>query len=330
MAIEISVIVPVYNSAATLRRTVDSVLAQEGCSWELLLVDDGSTDMSAPMCDAYALRDERCRAIHRPNGGVSRARNAGLEAARGEWIFFLDADDWIEPGTLTRLLSLARGHDAPLAMCGVQLPDRLSPPLSEEIVRVVDGETVRESLFREIFFSHYNGFLWNKLYRRDVIEGAGIRFAEELRYNEDRLFVYDYLTRGGVARAVYTTAQLYHYVPIPSGAMGRVKPAGQRLNPHFEDDLEAFERMRRMADPQAPSTRALYLDYCMAVCRFYDLSRHTDEAGAVYTRLAPRMRMLLREGRRCGVERFRGDYVRFARSRWLYEVLRFYKKHIKS
>jgi len=92
---KVSIIVPVYNAERHLERCVDSILSQEFQDVELILVDDGSTDGSPALCDAYAGRDSRVRAIHRENGGVSVARNAGIDVARGEYLQFLDADDWI-------------------------------------------------------------------------------------------------------------------------------------------------------------------------------------------------------------------------------------------
>ena len=89
----ISIIVPIYNAGKTLHRRIDSILSQTYTSWELLLIDDGSTDTSGPICDEYAARDARVRVFHKENGGVSSARNVGLDNARGEWITFVDADD---------------------------------------------------------------------------------------------------------------------------------------------------------------------------------------------------------------------------------------------
>ncbi len=90
---DVSVIVPVYNASKTLDETVRSVLNQTHTSWELLLVDDGSTDTGGPACDRFAAEDFRIRAFHTPNGGYGRARNLGLSHARGEWVLFLDSDD---------------------------------------------------------------------------------------------------------------------------------------------------------------------------------------------------------------------------------------------
>ena len=113
----ISVIVPVYQAEALLPQCVESVLAQTFSDWELLLIDDGSRDGSPALCDGYAARDPRIRVFHKPNGGVSTARNLGLEQATGPYIAFLDADDAFEPAALETLWYLREKAGADSAGC---------------------------------------------------------------------------------------------------------------------------------------------------------------------------------------------------------------------
>ncbi len=114
----ISVIIPVYNVERDLQRCLDSVIAQTYSHIEILLVDDGSTDNSCMICDRYAGIDSRISVIHQKNGGVGKARNAGLDAATGDYISFVDADDWLEPEMLEKLLQKAQAADASVAICG--------------------------------------------------------------------------------------------------------------------------------------------------------------------------------------------------------------------
>ena len=114
----ISVIVPVYKVEAYLRRCLDSIVNQTDRNLEIILVDDGSPDHSGAICDAYAKRDRRIRVIHKVNGGVSSARNAGLEAASGEYIGWVDSDDWIENDMFEYLKNLAVTCQADVAQCG--------------------------------------------------------------------------------------------------------------------------------------------------------------------------------------------------------------------
>ncbi|MDO4336026.1 MAG: glycosyltransferase family 2 protein [Bacteroidales bacterium] len=164
---EISIIVPVYNVEKYLCQCLDSIKAQTFRNWECILVDDGSTDSSASICDSYSQADSRFIVIHKENGGVSSARNAALEIARGEFIGFTDPDDWCEPEMFGHLLHLIKTHDADIAQVGFMLefagiePDK---PAETE-VSVID----RKTAMMEIGTSRLRDYVWNKLHRRKVI-----------------------------------------------------------------------------------------------------------------------------------------------------------------
>ena len=187
-----SVIVPVYNAAPTLRRCVESVLGQTFADFELILVDDGSRDESGRICDEYASADGRVRVIHKPNGGVSSARNAGIEAARGEYLVFVDSDDYVEADYLEQFSSL----EADCGICGYRRFDdkgkgEWDSPASgsyskrEEMMRFVDSH-----------FPHcYMRTPWSKAIRREVITGNGIRFDENTGLGEDALFALECYNR---------------------------------------------------------------------------------------------------------------------------------------
>ena len=116
----LSVIVPIYNIEKFLPCCIDSVLAQKFTDWELILVDDGSKDSSSSICDAYAAKDDRIRVIHKSNGGLTSARNAGLAIASGEWIMHLDGDDWVEPDMLDVLLRKAEVTDSEIVFGDIE------------------------------------------------------------------------------------------------------------------------------------------------------------------------------------------------------------------
>lgn len=116
----ISVIVPIYNVESYLRQCVDSILEQTFCDYELILVDDGSPDGCPAICDEYARRDSRVRVLHKENGGVAAARNAGLDAALGEYIFFLDSDDWLHRATLERMLDICEKTNGDMVICNLE------------------------------------------------------------------------------------------------------------------------------------------------------------------------------------------------------------------
>ncbi len=165
----ISVIVPVYNVASYLRRCVDSILGQTYENLEIILVDDGATDNSGAICDAYAAKDFRVQVIHKPNGGLSSARNAGIDAARGEYLAFVDSDDWLEPETYAYLLGLIRKYNVKLSYTGrydvqEETGERvvgLCPKTEEKI-------PARELVGRIFLWDNVDSAAWDKLYHRDL------------------------------------------------------------------------------------------------------------------------------------------------------------------
>lgn len=173
----ISVIVPVYNVEAWLPRCVDSILSQTYEKLEILLVDDGSTDDSGLICEEYAKKDTRIRVIHKENGGLSSARNAGLDAASGEYIGFVDSDDWIEPEMYAEMLALMEQNHAQLVCAGRYDVDGgtgektvgLCPKRQEQ----VSGEELAGRIF---LWDHCDSSACDKLYRRELFDG--IRYPE--------------------------------------------------------------------------------------------------------------------------------------------------------
>ena len=165
----VSVIVPVYKVAAYLPRCVDSILAQTWRNLEIILVDDGSPDECGSICDVYAEKDPRIRVIHKENGGLSSARNAGLDTASGEYIGFVDSDDWIEPEMYARMLALMEKYDAKMVCAGRYDVDgrtgERSVGLCPEREECVSGETMAGRIF---LWDHCDSSAWDKLYRREL------------------------------------------------------------------------------------------------------------------------------------------------------------------
>lgn len=133
---QISIIIPVYNSGNTLNRCIDSILNQTFTDWELLLVNDGSTDRSGELCDEYASKDQRIKVFHKKNGGVSSARNTGLDNATGSWLTFVDSDDFIDT---TFLDSFIKSQSCDLYITGIQFINNTTTLLpSEEYIKIED------------------------------------------------------------------------------------------------------------------------------------------------------------------------------------------------
>lgn len=186
---KISVIIPVYKVEPYLRGCLNSIVNQTYENLEIILVDDGSPDGCGAICDEYAARDRRIRVIHKTNGGVSSARNAGLRAAAGEWIGWVDSDDWIEPDMYEYLLSHALSAGADITVCG-----RLERYRDRSVFRgwereeTLDTETALELLLKNDVMQNY---LWDKLWRRGLFDG--LSFPEGRTFEDiaimHRLFV---------------------------------------------------------------------------------------------------------------------------------------------
>ena len=207
----VSIIIPVYNAEDTLPRCVDSILNQTFTDFELLLVDDGSADASGAICDCYAAKDSRVRVFHQANSGVSASRNLALDQARGDYLQFLDSDDWITPDATSCLVRAMEGGP-----CDMVISD---------FYRVV-GERVSQKgdieedgiLTREEYAAHmmenpadfYYGVLWNKLYRRNIVEEHHLRMDPEISWCEDFMFNLEYIRYAEHFRAIQIP--IYYYV----------------------------------------------------------------------------------------------------------------------
>ena len=173
MKTEISVIVPIYGAEKYLPACVESLLGQTFADFELILVDDGSKDNCPKLCDEFAAKDSRVRVIHQTNQGLSAARNAGIEIARGAWLSFVDADDFVAPNFLEALHDAAVRAGADCAVCGLCLTDEtgkvIEPRLPIEVENGVrTGLSVLETIWEESNMPYV--VAWNKLYRRAVFE----------------------------------------------------------------------------------------------------------------------------------------------------------------
>ena len=219
---EVSVILPAYNAEAYLSDAVESVLRQSFTDWELLLVDDGSIDATPALCDGFAARDERIRVLHKANGGVSAARNDALDAAKGEWIAFLDADDSYAPVYLASLLEAARSTGADSAACGFfyaypQGENRPAPAPMEAGFH--DEDAVLRGFVLPLLCDRVSedlilGTIWRCLFRRSALVNSGLRFSGA--YLEDELFLIEYFASGKSLCCV--DAQLYSYYQNPASA----------------------------------------------------------------------------------------------------------------
>lgn len=204
----ISVIVPVYKVEPYLQKCVDSILNQTHRNLEIILVDDGSPDNCGKICDDYAVKDSRVKVIHKPNGGLSDARNAGMDIMTGQYVGFVDSDDWIEPFMYERLLELIHQFDADIAFGGVsddlELDGRISTTKVSSYGETPFSESPIEAMRR---YFHGSWSAWDKLYKADIFSGLRYPVGE---INEDEAIVLQVLSRVGTV--CYTNEVFYHYM----------------------------------------------------------------------------------------------------------------------
>lgn len=236
----ISVIVPVYNAERFLSDCLESILAQDYSDWEAILVDDGSKDSSPALCDEFSKKDARVKVFHKENGGVSSARNFGLDKAMGEWVFFLDADDRMKPYALSSMV--AKSVDSELVFGGYEVFDErnnLTYVINEREEGKMDKYQALEQMFKPWYYRYY-GYVWGKLFKMAVIKVYGLLFDERIAFNEDRLFTVTYICR--IETVAFFTAPIYEYVENSSSAMASLSKA---YNPKFFTDLDAFRKMKK-------------------------------------------------------------------------------------
>lgn len=207
----ISVIVPVYKVEQYLCRCVDSLLAQTYTNIEIILVDDGSPDRCGEICDDYACTDARIRVIHKENGGLSSARNAGIDVARGDYIGFVDSDDWVDSNSYEKLYHLTQKYDAMMVCAGRydvngatgEEKEGLCPKVEE----MITGEDMVSRIFR---WDHLDTAAWDKLYARELF--ATIRYPEGVT-GEDLPVTYRLALEAG--RCALGNFPFYHYYHRP-------------------------------------------------------------------------------------------------------------------
>lgn len=185
---KISFIVPIYNVERYLPQCLDSILTQATLECETILVDDGATDGSGAICDAYGEKYDRVKVIHKINGGLSSARNAGMEIAEGEYVCFVDADDYLAPGGVEALLQWTAENTADIVFlqCDKVYPDGTTEPMADGVTISGIREKTREQVLDFLSqCSKFPGSAWAKLLRRDFLTVRGLRFPDDRRLSED-------------------------------------------------------------------------------------------------------------------------------------------------
>jgi glycosyltransferase involved in cell wall biosynthesis len=281
---KISVIVPIYNTEQYLSRCLDSIISQSFTDFELLLIDDGSTDGSGLICDSYADRDRRIRVFHKQNGGVSSARNLGIDKAQGEWLYFVDSDDELLPGGLSTLVDNI-SDDVDVTMGGFESIDELGN-VTREATKSVNLRLSRKESVITLYRGQgccgyfFLGYTWQRLFRKSLVDRFSLRFDTSIAVKEDTLFVMQYVRRSnGITQ--FATQPIYRYCQRPNSAMEQTK---QGFDPKYVSSFYALVKMKhevdsmfnRLSMPSFVAKQAVY-DRYISIIGIMDDNQVKDE-----------------------------------------------------
>lgn len=323
----ISIIVPVYNVQEYLERCINSIWQQTYQNLEIILVDDGSTDRSGQMCDEFAQKDPRIKVVHKENGGLSDARNAGLQVATGDYIGYVDSDDWIEPEMYATMYQACKREQADLAICRYHC---VYEGATKE--KGTDKQTVfdRENLLNIYICGHndyvvYNS-VWSKLFSRELVKDM---LFPKGRNSEDIMYTTRAFCRS--EKAVYIDSYFYDYVIERPGSIMNEKKS-ERM---FRDELpfwrEHIQLIRETVSPEM-GDKAAYYYYRRLL--FYYIDYKKSKAKESASKIARELKENKAEIKRLCAGNFasKGDRIRMncmlLSPELYYQIDRFYNKVI--
>lgn len=206
---KLSIVVPVYNAELFLTRALESLRNQVEKDIEIIVIDDGSTDSSADICDQFAQIDSRFRILHITNGGVSKARNEGMQLARGEIVTFVDSDDWVVPEYSSKIIREMHGVDMLVFCAYVHHADDIRVPSFNNCGLYTTKDTIDNALSDIHYPNNYLGWPWNKAFRRNIIVESKLEFPDDISLFEDEIFVLKYCSN--ICSVRFSQQVLYHY-----------------------------------------------------------------------------------------------------------------------
>jgi glycosyltransferase involved in cell wall biosynthesis len=211
----ISVIVPIYNMEKLMRKCLDSILAQTFQDYECLLIDDGSKDGSPAICDEYAAKDPRFKAFHKPNGGLSDARNYGIERAQGDYTIFFDPDDWVDVDCLTDMYAKAQETDADMVMCDLYYND----PYRQSYCKQEPTSLDHNDVLKDLIVGKVYGFTVTKLLRRTLYQQYDLQYPVGMYGCEDQYAICKLLKNN--IKIAYLPNAYYHYMHFGNATQSR-------------------------------------------------------------------------------------------------------------
>ena len=258
----VSIIVPVYNAEKTLDRCIRSILLQEYRNIELILVNDGSTDRSLPICRYWSEKDSRVTVVEKHNSGVSESRNIGMETASGEYLQFVDSDDWISENSTGAMVRRAEETQSDLVIAKFY---RVVNGIQEEKGNIKADIVLNKKEFMTIMMkepaNYYYGVMWNKLYRRDILSAHRIRCCTDLSWCEDFLFNLDYMRYAETFACL--NVPVYYYVKTKNSLVSREGSLNNVIRMKlklFGIYRDLFERME-LYDKHRAQVRKFFIAY---------------------------------------------------------------------
>mgnify|MGYP002626214504 CR=1 FL=1 len=294
-----SFIVPVYKVESFLPQCIDSILSQDFSDFELLLINDGSPDGSGAICDSYSKRDQRISVIHKKNEGVSIARNVGIDAARGEFVIFVDSDDWVDK----RLLAVVDKYadDYEIIFFGhsnyCQNGDIIS--FHPRMASCFNRHEMEDEIFHLKVNSakfEFFGYTWNKVFRSSVIKRNKLKFAASLTVREDELFTMDFCQHISTLKVV--SESLYNYRYLNAGLSSVSKSSDEiliyanslkrRINGWGSEKLRSLDRFRYAISLLNAAYEERNIIYCIQLTfEAYKIKKKTYEDSFKYAKKGP-------------------------------------------
>lgn len=282
MEVELSIILPVYNVYKYLNRSVQSIISQTFKNYELILVDDGSTDGSGELCDDLATKDNRIRVIHKKNGGLSSARNAGLNAANGEYIFWVDSDDWIADGALTTIINAIQEEKPDILKFGYY---RSSDTVVSFVSSVDAGiyinerkEVMLEKAFEDV--AKFGFTAWSHAYKKEFLSKNGLEFVSERKVGSED-FLYNFQAYI-LAEKIFVIPNCLYYYDLRMGSLSQhYRPNIYQLFTQLYIELEKWLSHNGFEKRYKHQVAKFYVGrmYGCISAEYYNFQEHPIELG---------------------------------------------------
>lgn len=247
----VSVLVAVYNTQDYLERCIDSIIGQTYEKIEVIIVDDGSKDESLKICKDFMKKDSRIKVIHQENGGLAAARNTGIRYAEGEYVCFLDSDDYIENDYIETLYKSLKRYQVDVAVCAYdrEYPNGKVVAMCMDSDKMIGREEAMVNMYR---YNSFGAYSWNKMFRMDMIKKYGLIYDPELRMSQDLYFSTQYIQK--IKSAYYINRPLYHYIYNEDSVCRNIKKTGV-FQDRFMTSILAHEKTKDLLQAEDKEIR---------------------------------------------------------------------------